>query len=279
MPFNFFKKKAQPVQERKNLGEYSQLSFVDYLRGNGHYNLAAYACMKYYSKVSAIKHSVGIQASGVAGLTIALKNKKTGETIRNHPVLELLNKPNKDQTLVEFINSLVSFLRAAGYVGVTAVGDPKRPPLELSIIPTQYLNASNGTSLPDSIDVNAPDYNDQYDLIEGKDLYRYYSRDEQRELYVIKEFNPQVSGASFFGMSELTPLLPEIEQFIHANNHNLSLLEKGARPSGIMVIDDYLPDDQYMRIKEQLTSYFSGSSNAGRIIVGEKMKDFKQLSQ
>lgn len=279
--FGLFNKKQQ-TEKSGNIeakSYYGPSSLVDFLRSNGCYNLAAYACNQYYSKVSAIGNAVGMVADGVAGLVPEVRDMRTGEKVQDHPVLQLLNKPNKENTYNEFMMGLTSYLGASGYSGLTVVGDVSREPLELSVTPSHYLNSPASTSLPDYLTVQAPDYNDQFNLSEERDLYRYYSEYRDRELYVVKDFNPQVSGASYFGMSKLTQLYPEIEQFIQSNNHNLSLLTRGGRPSGILSTDQKLDDTQFNRLKEMLNEYYAGAGNAGRMLLLENGKDFKELSQ
>jgi len=172
--FGIFKKK-KPKVETKSYGAGSQYStsFVDFLRGNGNYDLSAYMCMQYYSQVSAVNDSVDRQAKAFSGLKLTVKDRITGELHPNHDVLKLLAKPNKEQTQSEFMLGVATFLKAAGYSGIYSTGDNRRPPLELCVTPPQYLTASTGSALPDYISVSGIDYSDQFELFEDSDLFRY----------------------------------------------------------------------------------------------------------
>jgi len=102
-----------------------------------------------------------------------------------------------------------------------------------------------------------------------------------KELWQIKTFNSRESRGDFFGLSPLNPIFHEIEEYEYSNVNNTSVLKKGMRPSGVLIIDKEfnLTDAQYNRMRTQMAEKKSGAENAGDVLILEGGKDFKQLSQ
>lgn len=94
----------------------------------------------------------------------------------------------------------------------------------------------------------------------------------------MKEFNPLMSFNNLYGMPKIMPIWYEIEQYINSSAHNLSLLRRGARVSGAVTSDMKLDDDEFMRLNEQVDRFYSGSTNAGRVMILESGMQFQEMS-
>jgi len=82
-------------------------------------------------------------------------------------------------------------------------------------------------------------------------------------------------------MSRLNSIFLEIEQHLHSSEHNSSLLQKGARLTGILGVDsgsETLSDDQREGIREQLARDYVGSNNAGKVFLTNGSVTFKEMS-
>lgn len=270
---NFFKKAEKAPISDLSL---KSMSFTDFLKAGGNQDLSASIALKYYSRVSAVSDAVDKICEPFSTLPVAVKNIETKESILNHPLLSLLKKPNPEQTQTEFMLSIATNLKVAGYVGVYVTTSMRGEPLEMWVVPPHYIQTEN----QGKITVDGEQLKDVFSKKEIDGLYRYFSEtDENRELYIFKEFDTKTASSGSYGMSKLNPVYSEIEQFDNSNKHNLSLLERGARPSGILMVDGDLTEQQYNRLRKQFEEYYAGSQNSGRVLLGEQIKDFKALSQ
>lgn len=244
--------------------------FVDFLVSYGHTDLAAYAAIALYCKTSPLWSAVDIICQEVASLAPVVKEMKSDGIAGDHPVLELLESPNADSGLWEFLYFAAAFYLITGNSYLSATGDVNKPPLELRPVYPQAVNA-----IPNSWDGRASVFSLQansatldFKRTEIGKRWRFYYKDEA-EFWQIKRFNP-IQG-ELYGQTPISSILPEIDWFNAASVHNVSLLKRGARPSGILmnntargkVTGEPLTDDQFQRLKEQL-GRFQGEANAGK---------------
>lgn len=96
----------------------------------------------------------------------------------------------------------------------------------------------------------------------------------------IKNFNPvdDIYGASPLYVSRFA-----IDQYNESVSWNKALLQNGARPSGALVVEsngsnDNLTDDQFNRLKDQLSNEFSSGKNAGKIMLLEGGLKWQEMS-
>lgn len=83
----------------------------------------------------------------------------------------------------------------------------------------------------------------------------------------IKLFNPI---DDIYGISPLFTARFAIDQYNEAISWNKALLQNGARPSGALVVESNdLTDDQFDRLKNQITSEFTGGRAAGKVMILE----------
>ena len=117
-------------------------------------------------------------------------------------------------------------------------------------------------------------FNRKEDL--STDGIRYFNNSADKELWHAKQFDPH---QELFGLSPLTALFFDIEQWISASNHNMSLLENGGRLSLALIPKGVLSQSQQDDLSHQLNTNHKGSSNAGNAMVMEGIADVKDLGQ
>jgi HK97 family phage portal protein len=245
-----------------------------YFAGESQYNASVLTALKLYEQCSPLFMVVDKIVSAYINVPFRIKDKNTDEFIENHPVLELLEKPNSDESEFSFKESLATSFLITGNAFLIASGNINREPLELynssarffnpiiegrtnfNFTPSRYLY----TAFNDSIVFKARD------VIDG---IRFYN-DDIMELYHIKRYNAQYGNNNSFGMSKVYPLLREIEQYVSANVNNISLLQRGARMSTIFQNNrgEELTEAQYERAKAE-AERFSGSENAGKTFIAD----------
>ena len=233
----------------------------------------------YYANCSPVATSIDLIAQEFSSLTPRLFNTKTGEFEKNqdHPVLQLLKTPNADSTYKEFATRLVSYFLITGESYSVATGPINRPPLEVWVpnVIDIDLSPDRGDGFLGSIILTGNQISEQFGRSTSKGRFRYTKKDETAEAWQVKNFNPLFSSSNLGGFSFLCPVVAEVEQFIESNTHNLSMLKRGARPSGIFSSPDALTDDQFERLQSQIDGWYSGASNAGRPLLVEGGTDYK----
>lgn len=246
---------------------------------------------RYYKKISPVFDACRRKSRGMLTVKPAIYDSENEEYFYDYdssqPVTEILNilkNPNREKTWIEFVESVVPSYEVTGdiFIMVTSLNETNKP-LEM-----YYINPDSLTSVESTTgnvycwQLDNNQWNEKFFYVEDSrnGISSYFTQDGTKELWQIKEFNPNECRGDFFGLSPLNAIFEEIEQYEYSNTHNKSVLKNGATPSGVMVVDKefHLGDDQYERMKAQIQSKYSGASNAGNILILEGGKDFKQLS-
>lgn len=304
-PRNWFKKKQEPqvkavegADEQKSVygGESSYgfgigTSFAEYLLNSGYEDLSAFASIVLYKRAMPLFNAVNMRAESFAQIPVRVKEKKTGEFIEDHPVMELLEKPNADVSQQEFLEQMASYYDITGENFTVATGRINQPPLELVNVGPQLINFSDTATrfgilnVPNDIRVNkiqggqlsfkAQEMNNALGL-------RFLNSDENSEIWHIRSFNPLRSSNKFRGMSRAQPIWMELQQYVSGNTTNLSNLKRGTRLSMAWVNSSDVPltDEQWTRMQEEAQKY-SGDLNAGGtpILDGMDVKPIQQTNR
>lgn len=262
-------------------------SFADYLNSNGQGDLRAFETLRLYKQCQPLFTAVNMRAEAFAQLKLRVYDTKNEEFIDDHPVLDLLAKPNPDNNSKSFLKAYASYYDITGDTYLVATGDPREAPLEVFIEPPQNIvprpadsgDYVGGAGVAGCYVVGGM-HGDKYKLADGElgGSFRYYDGDD-RELWHTKDFNPFMSKWNMLGMPKASPLWLQIQQFVEANINNYSMLARGARPSLAWVWqhDTPMTDEQFERWREQVKAY-EGAANAGRQLAVDNMKP-EQISQ
>lgn len=241
-------------EERKSY-KYADLANEGYLK-----NAIVYRCVNEISK-------------GASAVPFVLRYKDT--IVEDHPLIDLLNRPNPLQSYTEFFNSLYGYLLLSGNSYVLKVGAERGAPQELhQLRPDRITIKGGGNPIPEKY---------QY-MINGK-VQAVYPVDQDSgfsELKHIKLWNPL---DDYYGCSPLAAAAVEVDQHNMSSKHNVNLLSNGARPSGAVIFkpkDDQgfpvnLTESQRQQLLTDLNNRFSGTSNAGRPLLLEGDFDWKEM--
>lgn len=277
--------------EEKSFGESSYsdvMSFPEFLLSNGYADLSAFASICLYKQAMPLFNAVSMRAEYFAQIPVRVKDKKTGEFIEDHPVQELLEKPNADVSQQEFLEQVASFYDITGESFIVGTGRIIKPPKELISIPPQLAQFSGVSrkfgllNIPESISINqfeggqirfsSDEFNSDLGL-------RFMNRSMDSEIWQMRSFNPLRSSGNFRGLSKAQPLWMELQQYVSGNKTNLSSLKRGTRLSMAWVNNSDVPltDSQWDRMQEEAAKY-SGDSNSGGTPVLDGM-DVKTIQQ
>jgi HK97 family phage portal protein len=206
------------------------------------------------------------------------------EEIQEHPLLDLLNRPNPMQSGDEFMRALVGYYLIGGNAyllgngmfgnGTSLVGKPK-PPTELTFLMPGKVRVEPGSAL-------FPKY---YEYKATADKTVQYPVDQvagRSAVLHLKTFNPL---SQWSGLAPMLAAAYGIDINNAGQKWNKRLLDNDCRPSGAMVVKSQdgktsqeLSDDQYNRLKEMIEAHFSGAENAGRPMLLEGGLEWQQMS-
>ena len=227
-----------------------------------------------YLKNAIVYRCVNEISKGISAVPFKIFNKNE-EVVEQHPIIEVLNKPNPLQSRSEFMNSLVGFLMLSGNAYVLKIGADNRPPKELHLLrPDRIEVKGSNRPIPESYEYR----------VNGKTeaIYPVDSDSGASELKHIKLWHPL---DDYYGCSPLSAAAVEIDQHNLASKHNINLLDNGARPSGAVVFkpkDDTgmnvnLTESQRQQLLTDLNNRFTGAQNAGRPLLLEGDFDWKEM--
>ena len=260
----------QPVEQQKNSNmmgyfgvgteeaktyKYQDLAKEGYLK-----NAIVYRCVNEISK-------------GASAVPLIIK---AGEQIvEQHPIIDLLNRPNPLQSYSEFFNSLFGYVLLSGNAYILKVGSDLGKPKELHLLRPDRINIKGGGNpIPEKYEY----------IINGK-VHQTFLVDQDNgfsELKHVKLWNPL---DDYYGLSPMSAAAVEVDQFNMASKHNVNLLSNGARPSGAVIFKPQdesgfavnLTESQRQQLLTDLNNRFSGAGNAGRPMLLEGDFDWKEM--
>ena len=227
-----------------------------------------------YTENAIVYRCINEIANGVAA--VPFKLMRGDQPIDDHPLLDLLSRPNPTMSQSEYFQKLVSYLLISGNSYMLRVGSDDGVPTELYCL------------RPDRIEIKTTKYgfmpNSYHYVVEGqiRDKYDIDPLTGQSVLKQIKLFNPM---DDFMGQSPLMPAAADIDQHNLGGKHNTHLLINGARPSGAVVYKPkdetgamaMLTDSQREQLRQDLQSRFNGTGNTGRTMILEGDFDYKEM--
>ena len=240
-------------------GESKQYNYAD-LASEGYLkNAIVYRCVNEISK-------------GAGSVRYMIKNGDT--VLDNHPLQDLLDRPNPLQSNSEFFNSLFGYLLLSGNAYVLKVGGGAQP-RELHLLrPDRIVIKGGNKPIPE-----------RYEYMLNGRVAETYLVDQETgfsELKHIKLWNPL---DDYYGCSPLSAAAVDVDQHNLASKHNINLLQNGARPSGAVIFkpkDDAgfavnLTESQRQQLLTDLNNRFAGSGNAGRPMLLEGDFDWREM--
>jgi len=201
---------------------------------------------------------------------------KAGDQIlEQHPLIDLLNRPNPLQSYSEFFSSLYGYILLSGNAYVLKVGSELGSPKELhQLRPDRIQIKGGGNPIPEKYEYTVNGRVQNTFLVDQENGYS--------ELKHIKLWNPL---DDYYGLSPLSAAAVEVDQHNMSSKHNVNLLSNGARPSGAIIFkpkDDAgfsvnLTESQRQQLLTDLNNRFTGAGNAGRPMLLEGDFDWKEM--
>lgn len=203
---------------------------------------AVYACVK----------QIVDAAGGIPWNLFQRPISSTGkrEKLEEHPLLDLMRRPNPQDGGAAFVKNELAFYLIAGNSYIIKVGPERGEPRELYMMRPDRVKILPGT---------------RFEPIRG---YRYTVNGVDRkpdfkpnEVLHLKAFHPL---DDWYGLSPIEVAAKQIDIQAMATEWNARLLENDCRPPGAIVTEGNLDDEQHRRLEEQLEKKMMGYKQAGR---------------
>ncbi len=230
-------------------------------------NYAALAREGYERNVIAYR-CVRLIAEAAASAPLIAKGRV--EVLAAHPILDLIARPNRDETGAALLERVYGFLQTAGNAYVEAV--------RLDGVPRELYALRPDRMKPR---LGRDGWIAGYEYAVG-DRRTAFMPDEDgfSPILHLKLFHPT---NDHFGLSPLEAAAAPVDLHNASLAWNKALLDNAARPSGALVYKgpqgaENLTSEQFERLKAELSETYSGPSNAGRPLVLDGGLDWKSMS-
>lgn len=189
--------------------------------------------------------------------------------INQHPLLELLRVPSKDQAGTAFLEQLLSEYLLSGNAYIAAHVAPNGKPSSLEVLRSARVQVL----------IDKSDQLVGYAYQKGKEKKIVALSDHATRILHIKTFNPL---NDWYGMSPIEAAARAIDQHNAVGEHNLAILQNGGRPSGALLVrpsehGQTLTQEQRDALRYDLSRLYEGVDNAGRIMILEGNCEWKEM--
>lgn len=246
-------------------------------------------------KNNVIAHrAINMIASAASSIAFKLYKIIDGKRhlITQHPILQLLHRPNPIQSSKELFEAIYIYRQIAGNAYILIVDKN----------PAHICKSLEGCDPCNIVDERLPHHElyclrpDRVQVMPGPSFlpigYKYTVGSKSTSYYVdqesgispvlhIKNFHPL---SDWYGLSSVEAAAHSIDQHNQASVWNQALLQNGGRPSGAIVVKDaegkpaHLTDEQFHRLKTMMQDVISGPENAGRPLLLEGGLEWKEMS-
>ena len=257
-----------PIREIKTKGvPVAQQSFHGWLTNIGRSDVAKTLATIYYIKCYPV-------SSGITEISDRLRNIIPVFLDSNDDVIE--NDATKflmSQSVGEILNKMNVNFKTTGEIYLMKSGITKVISIDiLASSKVSVIKGNDGT--PSSFQYSSSSLNRTFTKnAEG----RYFDSSGVHELIFYFEYHPTDDAA---GLSPLSAVSLEIEQYMSSGTHNLANLTNSIKPSVVLSSKtDVIPNkEQLQQFKELLDEFYTGSGNAGNYLVTGNF-DVEQLGK
>lgn len=211
--------------------------------------------------------AVKLISEAAAALPLVLQD--TERRYDQHPLLELIARPNGAQGRAELFEAIYGHLLLSGNAYLEAVTGLGALPVELHVLRSDRMTVVPG---PDGWPM-------AYDYTVGGRKHRFAMTPDLQPICHIKTFHP---SDDHYGFSPLQAAAVAVDVHTSASSWSKALLDNAARPSGAIVYrgadgQSQLSNDQYDRLLSEMESHHQGARNAGRPMLLEGGLDWKPM--
>ncbi len=194
-----------------------------------------------------------------------------GRHSADHPLLQLLERPNPEQGRADLMEAFFGGLQTAGNAYLEAAEDEDGLPIELySLRPDRMKVVPGARGWPQAYSYTVGAQTVQ--LVRGADGWM--------PVLHLKLYHP---ADDHYGFSPLEAAAFAVDVHNASGAWNKALLDNAARPSGALVYgggetSERLSEEQFERLKAELAEAHTGAMSAGRPLLLEGGLDWKPMS-
>ncbi len=220
-----------------------------------------------YAKNPVVYRAVRMISQAAASVPLTLF--EGDEELIEHPLLDLLQRPNGQETGPEFLETVYGHLLVAGNAYLEQVGVDGTPRELYALRPDRVKVVPGPSGWPEAFDYTAA----------GRTV-RLAAEAETGVPAVrqLKLFHPL---NDHYGFAPVEAAQMSLDIHNAAAHWNKALLDNAARPSGALIYGAgdavNLSSDQFDRLKEELEAGYQGARNAGRPLLLEGGLDWKPM--
>ena len=201
-------------------------------------------------------------ANGSALHKAEVLRKHALEEVADTELHELLSRPNPSQSYNAWIQEIIAFGKLTGNRYIYGIkpdtGANQGKFKELYVLPSQKVEINSG-GIFEPVKSYSLEYNGQYKM-------------EAEDICHIKDFNPYYdgTGSHLYGMSPLKAGLRSLDTNNEAITTGAKYLQNQTARGVLMSDEGDINEVQAQQLKEKFRQNYSGSNNAGDIVITPK---------
>lgn len=212
-------------------------------------NFKTYAKEGYKNSDTLYKCISYLIRNGSAIPPILYTNETMTDEIKKHPILDLIKRPNPEQSGVAYREAVLGYKYLAGNSFQYAIRPNKNgPPSELWALRPDFMEI---LAKPKIGIVGYRHQNIDGDIPVGN-------------IGHLKYWNPDDDDQKGMGMSPVQAAALNIDMQIAGKKWNLGLMQNGARPPGIWKIPTLMGFNERKQLEQKLHDTYSGATRAGK---------------
>lgn len=215
-----------------------------------------------FSKNVVVYRSISLIAKALASVEFNITGDPRSNWVRKK-IHAFVNNRSSKHSLLRSIEPIVSYLLISG---------------NAYIYINNGINPSMQVLRPDRVEIIPSNDNTSVDYYVYRAGDKTFKIQDVHNLIHLKFFNPL---NDWYGLSPLHAAAQSVDQHNSVSCHNISLLKNGGRPSGCLILnaDKTFTDVQREQLKTGLRDAYSGTSNAGKMMVLEGDFQWKELGK
>jgi HK97 family phage portal protein len=187
----------------------------------------------------------------------------------DHPLVQLFNEPNARQDGAGFLETVYSHLLLAGNAYIECVSIDDTPRELYALRPDRMKIVPGSDGWPEAYDY----------AVAGRSVRFDQASTRIPSILHLTFFHPL---DDHYGLAPIEAAAVAVDTHNAAARWNKALLDNAARPSGALVYSGpdgaVLSEQQFDRLKSELSSTYQGAANAGRPLLLEGGLDWKAMS-
>jgi HK97 family phage portal protein len=260
MSISTFFKSFLPVKQVKSYVPVQTQSFFGWLASVGRDDVSKTLASVYYAKCYPVNSAIGEISDRLKNITPVFLDNNS-ESVEDD-LTKFLKNPNGKDRLGDILNKININYKLTGEIYLVKTGITRL--ISLDVLASPKVSVLRKTSSY----IQTFSYASELEVIyfDRDDEGRYWNATHTAELVYYHEYNIQ---NEFGGLSPLSSIALEIEQYLNAGSHNLAMLSNEIKPSLILSSkNDLMPNrEQLTQFKELLDEFYRGSSNAGNYLI------------